>query len=158
MLSNCSAGGDSFLCLCVCVYFESPLDSKEIKAVPPKGNQSWIFTGRTDIKAEVPILWPPDAKSWFIGKDSDAGKDWRQKENGVAEDETVRYPYPSMDMNWSKLWEIVKDREVWHAAIYRVTKSRTRFNDWTTTTNMSLNLFHHLKEKKKESSRSPTMF
>ena len=67
---------------------ESPLDYKEIKPVNPKGNRSWIFLGRTD--AEVPILWPPDAKSQHTGNDPDAGKDWRQKENRVAEDEMVR--------------------------------------------------------------------
>ena len=145
------------LFLCVCVGFESPLDSKEIKPVHPKGNQSWIFTGRTDVKAEVPTLWPPDASSWLIGKDPDAGKDWRQKEKGVAEDETVRYPYLSMDMNWSKLWEMVKDWEAWHAAVYRVTKSQIRFNDWITT-NMSLNLFQHLKEKRKKILEVPQCF
>ena len=69
---------------------ESPLDCKEIQPVHPKGNQSWIFTGRTDAEAENPILWPPDAMSQLIGKDPDAGKDWRQKEEGVAEDEMVR--------------------------------------------------------------------
>ena len=66
---------------------ESLLDSKEIKLVNPKWNQSCIFTGRTDTKAETPILWPPDAKNWLIGKDLDDGKDWRQKEQGMKEDE-----------------------------------------------------------------------
>ena len=65
---------------------ESPLDCKEIKPVKPKGDQSWMFIGRTDVEAEAPILWPPDAKSQLIGKDPDAGEDWRQKENGAAED------------------------------------------------------------------------
>ena len=65
---------------------ESPLDSKDIKPVNPKGNQPWIFTARTDAEAEAPILWPPDLKSRLIGKDSDAGKDWRQKQKEVAED------------------------------------------------------------------------
>ena len=69
--------------------FEGPLDCKEIKQVSPKGNQPWILIGRTDAEAEVPILWPPDMKSWFIGKDTDAGKDWRQKEKGTIDDETV---------------------------------------------------------------------
>ena len=69
---------------------ESPLDCKEIQPVHPKGNQPWIFTGRTDTEAEAPILWPPDAKSQLIGKDPDAGKDWRQKEKRVAENEMVR--------------------------------------------------------------------
>ena len=66
---------------------ESPLDFKEIKPVNPKGNQLWIFIERTDVEAEVLILWPPDAKNLLIGKDPNAGKDWRQKEKGVAEDE-----------------------------------------------------------------------
>ena len=66
---------------------ESPLDSKEIKSVNPKGNRPWIFIGRTD--AEAPILWPPDAKSWFIGKDPDTGKDWGQEKKGLTEDKMV---------------------------------------------------------------------
>ena len=69
---------------------EGLLDFKEIKPVDPKGNQSWIFIGKTGAKAEAPILWPPDGKIWFIGKDPEAGKDRRQKEKGVAEDEMVR--------------------------------------------------------------------
>ena len=68
---------------------ESPLNYKEIKPVNSKVNQSWIFTGRTDAEAEALILWPPDAKSWLIWKDPDAGKDWRQKEKGTTEDEMV---------------------------------------------------------------------
>ena len=68
---------------------ESPLDSKEIQSVHPKGNQSWIFTGRTDVEGETPILWPPDAKNWLIGKDLDTGKDWRWEEKGTTEDEMV---------------------------------------------------------------------
>ena len=68
---------------------ESPLDCKEITPVHPKGNQPWIFIGRTDAEAETPILWPPDAKNWLIGKDPDAGKDWRQEEKGMTEDEMV---------------------------------------------------------------------
>ena len=68
---------------------ESPLDSKEIQPVHPKGNQSWMFIGRTDAKAETPILWPPDTESWLIGKDPDAGKDWRREEKGTTEDEMV---------------------------------------------------------------------
>ena len=68
---------------------ESPLDCKEIKPVNLKGNQPWLFIGRTDVEAEAPVLWPPDAKNQFIGKDPDAGKDWRQEEKGTAEDEMV---------------------------------------------------------------------
>ena len=69
---------------------ESSLDSKEIQPVHPKGNRPWIFTGRTDAEAEAPVLWPSDAKNWLIGKDPDAGKDWRQEEKGMTEDEMVR--------------------------------------------------------------------
>ena len=68
---------------------ESPLYCKEIKPINPKGNQSWVFIGRTDAEAETPVLWPPDAKNWLIGKDPDAGKNWRQEEKGTAEDEMV---------------------------------------------------------------------
>ena len=68
---------------------ESPLNSKEIQPVHPKGDQSWIFIGRTDAEAEAPILWPPDEKNWLTGKDPDAGKDWRQEEKGTTEDEIV---------------------------------------------------------------------
>ena len=69
---------------------ESPLGSKEIKPVNPKGNQPWIFIGGTDAEAEIPVLWPPDMKSWLIGKDPDAGKDWGQEEKGTKEDEMGR--------------------------------------------------------------------
>ena len=68
---------------------ESPLDCKEVKLVSPKGNQSWIVIGRTDVEAETPILCPPDAKNWLIRKDPDTGKDWRREEKGVTENETV---------------------------------------------------------------------
>ena len=71
------------------IALESPLDCKEIKLVHPKGNQSWVFFGRTDAEVETPIIWPPDAKNWLIGKDPDAGKDWRQEEKGITEDEMV---------------------------------------------------------------------
>ena len=66
---------------------ESPLDCKEIQPVHPKGNQSWVFFGRTDAEAETPVLWPPDVKSWLIGKDPDSGRDWGQEEKGMTEDE-----------------------------------------------------------------------
>ena len=68
---------------------ESPLDCKEIQPVHPKGDQSWVFIGRTDVEAETPILWPPDAKSWLIWKDPDAGRDWGQEEKGTTKDEMV---------------------------------------------------------------------
>ena len=68
---------------------ESPLDCKEIQPVHPKGDQSWVLIGRTDLEAETPVLWPPDVKSWFVGKDPDAGKTWSQEEKGMPEDEIV---------------------------------------------------------------------
>ena len=68
---------------------ESPLDCEEIQTVYPKGDQSWVFIGKTDAEDETPILWPPDAKNWLIGKDPDAGKDWRQEEKGMTEDKMV---------------------------------------------------------------------
>ena len=68
---------------------ESPLDCKEIQPVHPKGDQSWVFIGRTNVEAETPIFWPPDAKSWLIWKDPDAGKDWGQEEKGTTDDEMV---------------------------------------------------------------------
>ena len=108
---------------------ESPLDSKEIKPVNPKRNQSWIFIGRTDAEAEALILWPPDAKNQgLIGKDPDTGKDWGQ-EKGMTE---VWWLDGTSDpMNMSKLWEMVKDREAWYAAVHGVTKSWTLLSDWT---------------------------
>ena len=91
---------------------ESPLDCKEIQQVHPKGDQSWIFIGRTDAETETPILWPPDAKSWLIGKDPDAGKDWRQEEKGRTEGEMVGWHHQlNGHMSLSKLWVMVKFRE-----------------------------------------------
>ena len=108
---------------------ESALDCKEIKPVNPKGNKSWIFIGRTDVKAEAPIFWPPDVKNWLIGKDTEAGKDWRQVK-GMTEDEMVGWHHP-LNMSLSKLWELVMDREVWHASVQGVTRSWTWLSDWT---------------------------
>ena len=105
---------------------ESPLDSKEIKPVHPKGNQSWIFIGRTD--AEALILWPPDAKSQLTDKDPDAGIDCGQEEKGATDDEMVGRHH------LSRLREMVKDRVAWCAAVHEVTKSQTQLGDWTTAT------------------------
>ena len=116
-------------CFCTMVLkkaLESPLDCKEIQTVHPKGNQSWIFIGRTDAEAETPILWPPDVKSWLFWKDPDVGKDWRQEEQGTAEDKMVDGLTDSMDMSLNKLWELVIDREAWRVPVHGVTKSWTQ--------------------------------
>ena len=110
---------------------ESPLDSREIQPVNPKGNQSWMFIGRTDAEAETPILWPPDVMSWFIGKAPDAGKDWRQEEKGKTKDEAVGWLTDSIDMSLGKLQALVMDREAWRAAVHGIAKTRTRLSDWT---------------------------
>ena len=110
---------------------ESPFDCKEIKPVNPKRNQSWIFIRRTDAKA--PILWPPDAKNWLIGKDPDAGKDWRQEEKGATEDEMAGQYHWLSGRGFEQVLVMVKDREVWCAAVHGVTTSQTWLSDWTTT-------------------------
>ena len=110
---------------------ESPLDCNEIQPGNPKGNQPWIFIWRTDAEAEAPLLWPPDTKSQLIGKDPDAGKDWRQQRMRWLDSIT-----DWMYMNVNELREIVEDRGAWHAAVYGVTKSQTRLSDWTTTTKL----------------------
>ena len=106
---------------------ESPLDSKESKPVNPKGNQSWIFIGRTD--AAAPILWPPD-KSRLIGKDPDAGKDWGQEKGRQRMGWLDITDW--MDMTLKALQETVKDREAWRAAVRGVSEGRTWLSGWTT--------------------------
>ena len=110
---------------------ESPSDCKEIQPVYPKGNQSWIFIGRTDAETETPILWLPDSNNWLIWKDPDAEKDWGQEEKGMTEDEMVDGISDLMDMSLSKLQELVMDREAWRTAVHRVAKSQTGLSDWT---------------------------
>ena len=106
---------------------ESPLDCKEIQPVHPKGDQSWVFIGRTDVEAETPILWQPDAKSWLIWKDPDAGKKWGREEKETTEDEMDGIT-DSMDMGLGGLWELVMDREASRAVVHGVSKSQTQPN------------------------------
>ena len=90
-----------------------------------------VFIGRTDAETETPILWPPNAKSWLIGKDRDAGKDWGQEEKGTTEDEMVGRHHQLNGHKFGRLRELVLDREAWHATAHGVTKSRTRLSNWT---------------------------
>ena len=111
---------------------ESSLDCKEIQPVHPKGNQSWLFIGKTDAEAEIPILWPPDVKSWLVWKDTDAGKVWRQEEEGTTEDEMVGWHHQLNGHELSKLQELVMDRCLACCSSWESQKVR---HNWATVLN-----------------------
>ena len=150
MLSNCDAGEDSW-------------ESSPRRSVNLKRNQLWIFIGRTDAKAEAPILWPLYVKSRLTGKDPDAGKDWRQEEKGMTEDAVVGWHHQLNEHELSKLREMVKDREAWHAAVHGVAKNRTQLSNWPATYKLQISGWYkrclYLKcQGRKEASKLATAY
>ena len=121
MLLNCGVGEDSW----------EPLDCKEIQPVHPKGNQSWMFIGRTDAEAETPILWPPDEKNWLTGKVLMLGKIDDKRRRGRQRMRWLEDITNLMDLTLSRLRELVMDRELWRAPVHGVTKRQTRPSNWT---------------------------
>ena len=118
--------------------FGPELVTKEIR-VNPKGNQSWIFIGRTDAEAETPILWPPNGKNWLTGKDPDAGKDWRwQEEKGMTEDEMVGWHHWLNGHEFEQAPGAGDGQEAWCAAVHGVSKSWTQLSDWTELKNKKI--------------------
>ena len=109
---------------------ESPLDIKEIKPVHPKGNQSSVFIGRTDAEAKTPILWPPDVKNWLIWKDPDAGKDWRQEEKGMTEDEMAGWHHQLDGHEFEQAPGLGDGQGGLACSIYGIAESQTWLSDW----------------------------
>ena len=135
MLSNCGAGGDSW---------KVPLTARRssqsvLKKISPECSLEGLM-----LKLKFQHFWPPDAKSQLIGKDPDTGKNWGQEDKGMRERQLVGIT-DLMDVSLNKLWEIVKDREAWHATVHGVTKSQTRLSDWTTTKRSWIGLYQIFK-------------
>ena len=122
---------DAFELWCWRRLLESPLDSKEIQPVHPNGNQSWIYTERTDAKTEAPILWPPDANNWLIRKDPDTEKDCRQEEKRTKEDEMVGWHHQLDEMSLSRLWELVMDSLACYSPWGRKESDTTEWLNWS---------------------------
>ena len=128
MLLNCGVREDSWESLGL---QGDPSPSLDEEPVHPKGDQSWMFIGRTDVEAETPTLWPPDAKSWLTGKDPDAGKDWGQEEKGMTEDEMVGWHHQLNGHGFGWTPRVGDGQEAWCAAVHGVSKSQTQLSNWT---------------------------
>ena len=122
---------------------ESPLDCKEIKPMNHKGNQLWIFIGRTDAEAETPILWPANEKNWLVRKDHDGGKDWRQEEKGTTENEMVGRHHWLNGHKFEQAPGAGGGQEAWHG-VHGVAKRWTRLGDWTTATILTFRKYNSI--------------
>ena len=131
---------DAFKLWCCRRLLKSPLDIQETKPVNPKGNQPWIFIGMTDAEAEAPVLWPPDANNWLIAKDPDAGKDWKQEEKGMKEDEMVRWQHQLDAREFEQVPGLGDGQGSLVCCIHGVANSQTWLSEWATKCQKPINL------------------